>query len=229
MRINKALCYAIHFADSGAPDNTKRVMINFCNAEEIVTAKKALWEAADNELIGEYKDRRSSDRRPAVVEHVNDIVTAIQKLDAINKLPNFVAKDLDRVPNVHPEEMNLLILIQGIAKLEKYCDEYNEMLSKVMIDLINLRDGTRPISDDNDIHEAPHDITPEETTANIATDNRNAATQPSEENVENAPTDNNNVINGEANSRPTVSGASTAQNNARTAPIEGVRCGPPRP
>ena len=84
------------------------------------------------------------------------------------------------------------------------------MLSKVMIDLINLRDGTRPISDDNDIHEAPHDITPEETTANIATDNRNAATQPSEENVENAPTDNNNVINGEANSRPTVSGASTA-------------------
>ena len=87
MRINKALCYAIHFADSGAPDNTKRVMINFCNAEEIVTAKKALWEAADNELIGEYKDRRSSDRRP-----VNDIVIAIQKLDAINKLPNFVAK-----------------------------------------------------------------------------------------------------------------------------------------
>ena len=119
-------------------------------------------------------------------------------------------KDLDRVPNVHSEEMNLLILIQGIAKLEKYCDEYNEMLSKVMIDLMNLRDGTRPISADNDIHEAPHDITPEETTANIATDNRNAATQPSEENVENAPTDNNNVINGEANSRPTVSGASTA-------------------
>ena len=214
----------MHFVDSGVPDNTKRVVINFYNAEEIVNSKKALWEAADNELIGEYKDRRSSDRRP-----VNDIVIAIQKLDAINKLPNFVAKDLDRVPNVHSEEMNLLILIQGIAKLEKYCDEYNEMLSKVMIDLINLRDGTRPISADNDIHEAPHDITPEETTANIATDNRNAATQPSEENVENAPTDNNNVINGEANSRPTVSGASTAQNNARTAPIEGVRWGPLRP
>ena len=68
--------------------------------------------------IGKYEERRSSGRRPAKFENVNDIFNALKHLDKIKKTPVFVVQDLDRIPSNHPEELNHLMLIQRLVNLE---------------------------------------------------------------------------------------------------------------
>ena len=63
MIVNEALCYILYCMHSSAPDNVKRVIINFYNSEEIIAAKKALWDKCSDHL-GRYHDHRTTDGRP---------------------------------------------------------------------------------------------------------------------------------------------------------------------
>lgn len=146
MLINEVLCFLIHRIQGNAADNIKRVLLNFYNADEIITAKKALWDIVSTDHIGEYHDRRTNDRRPAIVEHVNDLMKALNDLDSLNLVPEVAAKDLDRIPSRLPEELNTLMMIQRIADLEKCRDEHNGILTNMLIDVLNLQDGTRPVN-----------------------------------------------------------------------------------
>ena len=55
--------------------------------EDILTAKKLLWELC-SEQLGRYPNRRSGNRE-AKDAHLDDIIIAVGKLDAQNKLPVF--------------------------------------------------------------------------------------------------------------------------------------------
>ena len=252
MIINEALCYVIHSLHASTVENCKRVLMNFYNENEIITAKKKLWDVVDTDHIGPYQKRNTVDRRPAKVEHVNDIVKAIQKLDSINLLPEFVAKDLDRIPSCLPEELNTLMLIQRVADLEKCRDEHTEIMTKMLIDVMNLQDGTRPINVEYKGQQSSNTgyrdaISRNPSNSNIEIVNNIpqimiTPPQPPENTLENAPSDNNTVINDDANTLPTGAGGNNnindnndqENNNERIngvggnipSNIEGTRWGP---
>ena len=73
MIINELLCYALHNVHSSAGDNVKRIMQTFYTIDEIISAKKSLWDACADTL-GPYPERKSSDKRPANIPHMNDIM-----------------------------------------------------------------------------------------------------------------------------------------------------------
>ena len=53
-----------------------------------------------SDILGPYPDRKSSDKRPATIPHLNDIMEGgIANLDTMDKLPDVVARNLDRVPS----------------------------------------------------------------------------------------------------------------------------------
>ena len=109
--INELLCYVLHCIHSNANDNVKRIILNFYTREEIISSKRELW-AKCSEVLGPFQNRKATDNRPDIVPHVDDILDAMAKLDAENKLPDFVAQNLDRVPDRQPEELNMLMLVQ---------------------------------------------------------------------------------------------------------------------
>ena len=53
-------------------DKRKKITI-FYSSDEIVAAKRALWAECDT-LLGTYPDRKTSDKRPAIIPHIDDIV-----------------------------------------------------------------------------------------------------------------------------------------------------------
>lgn len=144
MIINEVLCTLIYRLNANAVENLNNVLVNFYSDEEIVNAKKALWQIAPNDKIGEYIDRNNTRNRPAKSEHVKDMIKAMKQLDAVNMIPDVAAKDLDRIPSMLPEELNMLMLIQRVANLEKCRDEHNDILTKMLIDVLGLQDGVRP-------------------------------------------------------------------------------------
>ena len=95
------------------------MIVTFYNADEIVDAKYALWENC-NEELGSFPLRQNSTNRLAIVVHMEDIFEGIKSLDEKEKLPVFVAKDLNRIPNALPEELNILSIITRVAELEKH-------------------------------------------------------------------------------------------------------------
>ena len=50
---------------------------------------------------------------------MDDIIEAIKKLDGLSRLPNFVARNVVKIPDRQPEELNILYDINRINNLEK--------------------------------------------------------------------------------------------------------------
>ena len=139
MIVNELLCYTIHHMNSSAPENIKRILNSFYSAKEIIDAKKLLWtECKDNLEI--YQNRNSTSTRTAAVAGIEDIFGALMKLDAGNNTPIVYAKDLNRVPDRQPEELNYAMLIQKVATLNRYKIDNEQVVSKLAADILELQD-----------------------------------------------------------------------------------------
>ena len=149
MIVNEVLCYVIHCFKGGNEENLIRIVNNFYDVGEIIIAKKALWSASDDnsEVLGEYQNRNNSDVRSAIAAHTADLMKAVKKLDAIKKLPDVVARNLDRIPDRQPEELNLLWVTQRLKRLETTLNTHSDNLTAMHIDITELRSGQNEIND----------------------------------------------------------------------------------
>ena len=137
--VNELLTYAIHYLNSSTIENIKKVVQQFYSDDDILDAKKLLWESR-SEILGQFPERKSTKSRNAASANTIDIFEALIKLDAQGKLPNVVAKNIDKIPNRQPEELNLLYVVQRLANLEKSRDEQNETMTNLAIDILKLKE-----------------------------------------------------------------------------------------
>ena len=117
IHINELLTYGCHYIiNSSCISNIKKIMNIFFSNKEIISAKKLLWTLCSNELEA-YTDHKSTDKRSSSEAHLDDIFQALNELDSINKLPTFVAKNIDIIPYRQQEENNIISIINRICKL----------------------------------------------------------------------------------------------------------------
>ena len=135
--INELLTYAIHYISSSTIDNVKKIVNQFYSEDDILDAKKVLWSSSPDTL-GAMQERKSTKARNASAANINDIFDALAKLDALDKLPNVSAKNMDKLPNRDPEELNLMYIVQRIADLERAREEHNETLTNLAIDILKM-------------------------------------------------------------------------------------------
>lgn len=136
--INELLSYAVFYMNNSCSDNIKKVINSFYTPEEILNAKKLLWNMCSDELPT-YTERRDTEKRSGSDANVSDILEGIIKLDNIEKLPNFVAKQIDRLPKRGPEELNIVSIINRLGNIENRINEYDNVLSSHEIDLHYLK------------------------------------------------------------------------------------------
>ena len=144
MIINELLCYTIYCQGSNAILNLSNKIDKFYDDEEVVCAKKALWEECE-QTLGEFQTRVYSKHRPAKVANIADILEAIKTLDTLNKLPDAVARNLDRVPDRQPEELTILAAFQRIDKLEKAKEMQECDMKHLTVAFMELRDNVAKI------------------------------------------------------------------------------------
>ena len=96
--INELLTYASFYIHNSSITNIKKIIDGFYDNEDIITAKKLLWEVAGSKLSS-YSERKTTENRTSAEANINDIFEALQKLDSIESLPIFVAKDVEKIPD----------------------------------------------------------------------------------------------------------------------------------
>ena len=84
--------------------------------------------------------KRQGDNR--IARDVDDLFAYITKADEagmLTLLPTFVAANLERVPSMKPEEVDLCLLVQKMAKLEAIVFQHDEVIRRV-----KEQGGSRP-------------------------------------------------------------------------------------
>lgn len=95
-------------------NNVKKVIHIFYSRRDHWSQKKSLWDFASS-ILGNYPDRKSPDTRYISTAHLKENFDTLKKLDAVEKIPEVAACNLNRLP----EELNLLRIVQRVAELEK--------------------------------------------------------------------------------------------------------------
>ena len=77
------------------------------------------------------------------------VVNAVADLDVQNILPVFVAKDLSKLPDLQPEELNKLYYINRVASLEAQMKQHREELVTVNRYISQINDENQLQKDEN--------------------------------------------------------------------------------
>ena len=125
--INELLSYLCFYLHNSNVDNIRRTVLTFCNQDDILNSKKILW-TLGSEFLETYKDRKNTEKRSSTEANLQDIIDALLVLDSCDKLPVFVARELNKIPDRQPEELNVFSLINRVARLEKKLYEYEETM-----------------------------------------------------------------------------------------------------
>ena len=120
--INECLTYISYYINNSTINNIFKLAVEFYEENEIIEAKKKLWEARPIQLSA-YPERKKSENRSCAEAHLTDIVDALQKLDNEQNMPSFVAQNIERLPDRQPEELNLLRIINRLSNIEKNIKE----------------------------------------------------------------------------------------------------------
>ena len=144
MIINELLCYVFHHVNSSNFEDIQRIVNHHYNSDDILDAKRVLWEICSAEL-GPCPSRQSSENRTATYANMEDIFAAVKKLDAKDKVPEIVAKDLDKLPDMKPAELNYILLLQRVAKLEEYKANNENICTRMATDILQIQDNVREL------------------------------------------------------------------------------------
>ena len=150
--VNELLAYVSHYIHNSNISNIKKVVLSFYQAEDIVQSKKLLWNIC-KEYLDKYTDRRNTDRRTCDEANLDDMIDALQQLDTKSKIPIFVARDMDKIPDRQPEELNLISIINRINQVKKKIKEYNDayvFLHEMANDARNIATGNREVLHEQD-------------------------------------------------------------------------------
>ena len=139
--LNGPLTYIATVLNNSTVDNISAIVCNFYTNKEICKAKKLLWQiAAKMDVdIGEFHERRNSEKRTHIEANVYDVINALKIFDKVKKMPPVAAGIFDKLPLRHPEELNLLCISQRLNRLETTLACQTSAIVKNCADIATLR------------------------------------------------------------------------------------------
>ena len=133
--IDPLLSYILFSLQSATNENVQKAVLGHFTPSQISEAKDILWENCEDSL-GKKPRRVGSSARPDHEAHLHDILTALEKLDRSQKLPNIVinAFQLNLIPRSHPEELNNISLLDRLNMIEKRLSVLQTCTDRVIAD-----------------------------------------------------------------------------------------------
>ena len=139
--VNPVLAYSVYGLLSGSSANVKAAVLSYFTPEQISQAKDTMWDKCDNNVIG-IPPRREGAVKSKVESNIQDIFSAIHKLDSKDELPNIcvAARDLANIPRSHPEELNNISLVDRLNTLKQRLTKFQEILDRTVCQNMELKD-----------------------------------------------------------------------------------------
>ena len=142
--INTALATTWVALQSNPADAVTKSLAQLFSSDTIKEAKKILWDACSDAVIGKRKSRRDTMERTETFAHSKDIVSAMLKLDQNSALPIIAVNALDvhRMPTLCKEVSNeatamrdahrgMEPLAQRLTGVEDLCSELKVMVASL--------------------------------------------------------------------------------------------------
>ena len=139
--ISELLCYAMSNIQRCNGDQIIKAINQYYNLQEIVSAKKILYEIYRDEL-GEYPKRKTSGNRSEQLAHVEDIIDSLLYLVTKDNRPdlNFAAVNLNRLPRWNPNETDHFAIAEKLVALQARLENIEFVASENKASCIRNRD-----------------------------------------------------------------------------------------
>lgn len=129
--VDEVLCFLKSAFIKGTVDSLKSIAVSFYTADELSVAKAKLQKTAENVGIdGLRRVKKRAGPNKAKAE-ADDIITILQLPDEqklFNRLPLYVAANIDRLPTTPVESMDVVILSTKLHLLEQRLNDKCEQL-----------------------------------------------------------------------------------------------------
>jgi len=125
--ISELLCYIFGKYGKMPMDSIRSVIVSFYDGAEILAAKELL-----SKYVGELKldgaprcvsRRKSDDKAKVDAEDILGLVSFVDERRTIDSLPKFVAANLERVPPLQSDVLDLCLAVNRIAVLESKMEQ----------------------------------------------------------------------------------------------------------
>jgi len=127
VHISEMLCYIFGKYGKMPSDSIRSVLVSFYDGAEILVAKELLFKCvADLNLDGAPRcvSRRKSDEKARLdSDDILALVSFVDERAAFDLLPQFVAANLERVPPLQSDVLDLCLAVNRIAALESKMEQ----------------------------------------------------------------------------------------------------------
>ena len=148
MLLQPMLAYIVFAMQRGSIDKIKTVILSNFTEQQIIEAKDNLWRHCGTTIIGEKRCRKTTTSRTDLHAHVTDILTALLKLDKVEKLPVVVidAMSLGMIPRSHPEELTDISLCDRLNQMELKMSNMQCALDSVIAQNLSMRERLEQVT-----------------------------------------------------------------------------------
>jgi hypothetical protein len=132
--ISELLCFLFNKLGKTPVKNLKAVIVDFYNADDIWAAKELFFKELHK--IGSIEVprlvRRKGETRGLLdTDDLFTVVSLVDESSLLSSLPVFAAGNLDKVPYMRPEDLDLCLLVKKLHKLEETVSVHGTLLSEL--------------------------------------------------------------------------------------------------
>lgn len=131
--VSELLCFYLNKYGKTHLKNLKEVIVTFYDADEIVKAKELLHgelSSLNTDGLPRLSRRQGDNRSVRDVEDITTYITAADEAGTLSSLPVFAAVDLNRVPSLKMEDLDITVLAKKLSLLEAKVSKHDLLLSE---------------------------------------------------------------------------------------------------
>ena len=129
--VSELLCFVVNNCGKTHVKNMKDVIVDFYSPEEIADAKEILYAELIKlkvDSLSRKKRRQGDNKGDKACGDLMDYVALADEQGILSSLPMFVAANLDRVPTIQPQQMDICSLLKKLVDLEIRVSKHDELL-----------------------------------------------------------------------------------------------------
>src|SRR6218665_3068529 len=118
---SELLCYILNKFGRVAEDKIKSIILDFYTTEEISEGKIMLnknFVQVKLEELPRLKKRLGDNKNTKDLDDIFEMVNLADEKLMLNDLPSFLAVNLERVPHLRPEDLDLVVLSKKVSAIE---------------------------------------------------------------------------------------------------------------
>jgi len=155
--VSEVLCFIANKFSVLTKLQLKSILVGFYTEEELIVAKDGLFASSAklnvDGLPRPVKRARGDNRAKLTADDLLDLYMCLDEKGCLDRLPTYVARNLERVPSVKLEDMELYCVSQKLESLDKRLsavESVNAKLDRVMVQLdtqqANITDVVEKVS-----------------------------------------------------------------------------------